>query len=257
MTFGSSYPKARKAFENIEEKVRQSYPNTPVRWAYTSKIIRNKLAKEGIDLDSPAEALAKMADQGFTRVAVQSLHIIRGCEYHDLRSVVQGFRFMQNRFDKILIGSPLLNKPASLERVKKVMLENIPEERNPDEAVVFMGHGTHHPSNAFYQAMAYKFQQSDPLVYLGTVEGAPKLQAILADLKKKNVKRIYLLPFMSVAGDHARNDLAGNSKNSWKSILQSKGYQVKTVLKGMAEYDNVVRIWLESLQKSISHFEER
>lgn len=48
------------------------HPDIPVRWAYTSHIIREKLAKQGKDLDSPEAALSKMMDEKFTHVAVQT-----------------------------------------------------------------------------------------------------------------------------------------------------------------------------------------
>jgi len=47
VAFGSSIPEAQVSFENIEKKVRAAFPDVPVHWAYTSSIIRHKLAKEG------------------------------------------------------------------------------------------------------------------------------------------------------------------------------------------------------------------
>ncbi|MFW6314430.1 MAG: sirohydrochlorin cobaltochelatase, partial [Desulfohalobiaceae bacterium] len=39
VAFGSSYPQAQDAFDNIEEQVEETFPETPVRWAYTSKMV--------------------------------------------------------------------------------------------------------------------------------------------------------------------------------------------------------------------------
>ena len=83
VAFGSSKTSAQISFENIDKQVKATYPDIPVRWAYTSHIIRRKLAKQGKYLDSPEIALAKMMDEGFTHVAVQSLHTIAGSEYHE------------------------------------------------------------------------------------------------------------------------------------------------------------------------------
>ena len=255
VTFGTSYSDAQKAFQNIDKQVKEQYPETPVRWAYTSKMIREKLASRDKDIPSPAEALAKMKAQGFTHVAVQSLHIIKGYEYGDLKSVVEGFGSMHGKMQHIELGAPLLSSPESLIKVRDSMLNNIPGARKEDEAVIFMGHGTHHPNNAFYQAMYYQFQQKDPLTYIGTIGDKPGLDTILSDLEQKDVEKVYLLPFMSVAGDHAQNDMAGDGENSWKSILEENGYKVKTVLKGMGEYDNIVDIWIQNLNDSMAHLE--
>ena len=57
VAFGSSEASAQVSFENIDRKVKAAYPNIPVRWAYTSHIIRAKLARQGKQLDAPEVAL--------------------------------------------------------------------------------------------------------------------------------------------------------------------------------------------------------
>ncbi len=254
VAFGSSYPQAQASFENIEDQVKKTFPDIPVSWAYTSKIIRHKMAEEGKNLDSVAVALAKMMDKGFTHVAVQSLHTISGAEFHDLQTVVNGFESMNKGLERILVGYPLLAKHKDLVQVRKNMLENIPTKRQKDQAVILMGHGTHHPSNAFYAAMAYEFQKEDPNVYVGTVEESPTLEDIITELKAKGTKKAYLMPFMSVAGDHVRNDMAGDGPDSWKSILENEGIEAEAILKGTAEYDNMVSIWIDHLKGPMNHF---
>ncbi len=252
VAFGSSYPQAQASFESIEALAKKSFPETPVRWAFTSRIIRSKLAKEGKDLHSPATALARMRDEGFTRVAVQSLHTIPGAEFHDLQSIVKGFQSMSGGFEQLLLGRPLLAAPEDLKRVQQAMLENIPPERKAEEAVIFMGHGTHHPSNAFYPAMAYGLQQKDQNIYLGVVEGSPTLEDLLPELKAKGTQKAYLMPFMSVAGDHVRNDMAGEGPESWKSVLNRAGIETEPVLRGTAEFDNLVAVWIDHLRKTMN-----
>jgi sirohydrochlorin cobaltochelatase len=253
VAFGSSESSAQISFETIDKKARAAYPDIPIFWAYTSHIIRHKLAKAGKIVDSPEVALGKMADQGFTHVAVQSLHSIGGAEYHDLRRVVGGFSVM-GAFEQIILGYPLMSTQKDMERVKAAILNTIPKDRKKDEAVVLMGHGTHHPANAFYAAMMFQVQLSDPNVFIGTVEGYPDVNDIIALLRAKKIKTAWLMPFMSVAGDHAKNDMAGDEPDSWKTILTSAGIQCKVVLKGTAEYADYVDIWIDHIGGPLSHF---
>jgi sirohydrochlorin cobaltochelatase len=253
VAFGSSEESAQVSFDNIDKKVKAAYPDIPVKWAFTSHIIRKKLAAQGKQLDSPEVALAKMADEGFTHVAVQSLHTIAGAEYHDLRKVVGAFQMMGN-FASIILGYPLLATQEDMGRVVDAILATIPAERTAGEAVVLMGHGTHHPANAFYAALMFQVQLQDPNVYIGTVEGYPGLDTILALLKKNNIKKAYLMPFMSVAGDHAKNDMAGAEEDSWVSILTKEGIECIPVLKGTAEFDQFVDIWVDHLGGPLHHF---
>lgn len=253
VAFGSSEASAQVSFENIDKKARAAYPDTPIFWAYTSHIIRHKLAKAGKIIDSPEVALAKMADEGFTHVAVQSLHSIGGAEYHDLRRIVGGFSVM-GAFEKIILGYPLMSIQKDMERVKAAILNTIPKDRKKNEAVVLMGHGTHHPANAFYAAMMFQVQLSDPNVFIGTVEGYPDVNDIIALLQAKKIKTAWLMPFMSVAGDHAKNDMAGDEEDSWKTILTSAGIKCKVVLKGTAEYDDYLDIWIDHIGGPMAHF---
>lgn len=253
VAFGSSEESAQISFDNIDKKVKAAFPDIPVRWAFTSHIIRRKLAARGKQLDSPEVALAKMADEGFTLVAVQSLHTIAGAEYHDLRKVVGAFQ-MTGSFESIILGYPLLATQEDMVRVVDAILATIPRERADTEAVVLMGHGTHHPANAFYAALMFQLQLQDPNVYIGTVEGYPGLDTILALLKKNNIKKAYLMPFMSVAGDHAKNDMAGAEEDSWVSILTKEGIDCVPVLKGTAEFDQFVDIWVDHLGGPLNHF---
>jgi sirohydrochlorin cobaltochelatase len=254
VAFGSSEASAQVSFENIDRKVKAAWPDVPVYWAYTSRIIRHKLVGQGKTLDSPAVALAHMADQQFTHVAVQSLHTIAGAEYHDLRRVVGAFKSMGD-FESIILGYPLLATQADMEKTVNVLFDMIPADRKKEDVVVFMGHGTHHPSNAFYAALMFQAQQRDPLVFIGGVEGYPEIGEIRSWLAEKKIKTAWLLPFMSVAGDHAKNDMAGDETDSWKSILSEAGIACHTVMKGTAEYDSFVDIWLSHLEDVLHHFD--
>ncbi len=128
VAFGSSEESAQVSFENIDKRVKKAYPEIPVKWAYTSHIIRKKLAKQGEILDSAEVALAKMVDDGCTHVAVQSLHTIAGAEYHDLRKVVGSFQAMGG-FESIILGYPLLATQEDMVRAVDAILATIPKDR--------------------------------------------------------------------------------------------------------------------------------
>jgi len=256
VAFGTSVPEAQAAFDHIGQLVKKAVPDTPVRWAYTSAIIRNKLAKEGKQLDSMATALAKMMDEGFTHVAIQSLHTIHGEEFHDLVVTANAFRHLPEGFDAIAIGNPLLSGQKDIEAVAEALLANGPKARKAGEALVLMGHGTPHPANSVYAAMMYHLQRKDPMAFIGTVEGSPEIGDVVELLKAKKVKKAYLMPFMAVAGDHAINDMAGDEDDSWKSILAKEKIQTEAILKGTAEFDNIAAIWVDHLKEAMARLKK-
>ncbi|MFZ7125352.1 MAG: sirohydrochlorin cobaltochelatase [Desulfobacterales bacterium] len=253
VAFGSSEASAQVSFDNIERKVMSAYPDVPVRWAYTSSIIRRKLAGQGRQLDSPEVALARMQDEGFTHVAVQSLHTIAGKEFHDLRRTVTAFQMM-GEMERVLLGNPLLATQEDMERAVEGILALIPAQRKKDEAVVLMGHGTHHPSNAFYAALMFQVQRRDPNIFIGCVEGYPEIGDIQTMLNENRIRKVYLMPFMSVAGDHAKNDLAGEEPDSWMSVLTAAGFACEVVLKGTAEFDAFADIWVGHIADPMGRF---
>ena len=61
------------------------------------------------------------------------------------------------------------------------------------------------------------------------------LDYVRSRLKRRQVRRVTLAPLMIVAGDHAKNDLAGDGPDSWKSILVRDGYEVEADLRGLGE----------------------
>jgi sirohydrochlorin cobaltochelatase len=82
------------------------------------------------------------------------------------------------------------------------------------------------------------------------VEGFPSLAEILDDLRLHDLRRVVLKPFLIVAGDHARNDLAGPEKDSWQSVLTREGLNVIPVIRGLGEQPAVARIFVKHIAEA-------
>lgn len=254
VAFGTSDPEAAKAFDLVEKRARDQFPGVELRWAYTSKMIRAKLAKQGKQLDSPETVFAKLMSDGYTHVAVLSLHTIPGEEFHELYQNAHLFGQMAGGFQKILVSRPLLSSTKDMQTVAAALLKNVPG-RQAGDAVIFMGHGTeHHPADAIYLAMNQVFQELDPNAFVAAVEGSNSIETVVPKLTIRKVKKVFLVPLMSVAGDHAKNDMAGAEKDSWKSILTERGFTCEAILKGTAEIPEIVDVWLDHLNTAFSHF---
>jgi sirohydrochlorin cobaltochelatase len=254
VAFGTSDQEAAKAFAVVEKRARERFPGVEMRWAYTSRMIRAKLAKQGKPLDSPETAFAKLMDDDYTHVAVLSLHTIPGEEFHELYQNAHLFGQMSGGFQKILVARPLLSSSRDMDTVAAALLKNIPG-RKAEDAVVFMGHGTeHHPSDAIYLAMNQVFQEFDSNAFVAAVEGRNSLENVIPKLKKNKVKKVFIAPLMAVAGEHAKNDMAGDETGTWKSILTEKGFKCEPILKGTAEIPEIVDVWLDHLNSAFSNF---
>ena len=109
VAFGTTVPEAQISFENIERSVKKTFPGIPVRWGYTSRTIIRKMGEKGKQLATPEEALSSMMRENFTHVAVQSLHVMPGAEFHGLVKNVQRFADMSKGLKKVIVGYPLMS----------------------------------------------------------------------------------------------------------------------------------------------------
>lgn len=247
--FGTTIESAQKTLKNIDQVFKSEFPNTEIRWAFSAKFIRKKLRKSGINYDSPEQALAKLGEDGYKKVAVQSLHTIPGSEYNNLKHTVKAFNNMPKGTQTVVLGKPLLFSHKDMINASKALLTNISNKRKSKEAVLFMGHGSHHNANIYYPALQYYISKQDKNTFIGTVEGAPLIEDIIPELKERKIKTVWLMPLMSVVGDHALNDLAGDEDDSWKSRLKQLGFKVKVYNKATADMPQVLDIWVSHLKK--------
>ncbi|MEJ2235917.1 MAG: sirohydrochlorin cobaltochelatase, partial [Syntrophobacterales bacterium] len=183
VAFGTTVPEAQISYDNIERSVKKTFPGIPVRWGYTSRTIIRKMGERGKQLATPAAALSSMMRENFTHVAVQSFHVMPGAEFHGLVKNVHRFEGMSKGLKKVMVGYPLMTTSEDVQKVAEASIQIIPQERRKTDAVVFMGHGTYHPANVYYAALNYHVQKLDPNVFVGTVEGWPEIDDIMADLK--------------------------------------------------------------------------
>ena len=244
VAFGTSMDSGKPALDAIGKAYTDK--GGTVVWAYTSDIIRNKLAGEGKKIFSVNAALDECARLGIKELHIQSLHITPGEEFSMLeRMIVKNLTKNPGRFDKVLLGHPLLESEQDLDEVTDAVLADIAAERKAGDAVVLMGHGNDRgPGDLSMAAVHNAFLAKDPLVFLATVEGANSFERILPQLKEKGVKRVFLQPFMIVAGDHANNDLAGDEEDSWASQIKAEGITTLPRLKGLGEIAGVRAVFL-------------
>ncbi len=270
VVFGTSYPEAQAAYENIERVYREEFPQAEVRIAFTSDFIRRKLLdRDNVTIDNPLTALAHLNDEGYTDVVVQSLHVIPGEEFHDLANILESVRGIEGKFGfrNLVLGEPLLMNLEDYRNVSRALASQFEQnttgtERTPHSsprdagqmAVIFMGHGTEHSANSAYSQMANILAEDHENVFLGTVEGYPGYDEVLASLNESGVKKARLIPLMVVAGDHALNDLTGNESESWKSMLEKEGFEIDYNLLGMGENDGIVEIFVGHTKEAFAKF---
>lgn len=246
--YGTANPLGRSALTGFETLCRARFQGLPVRWAFTSPLLRERLARQRQKSDSVKKALLRLYFEKFTKIAIQPLQTIPGREYEDIRdaadeiSVATGVEYT--------LGRPLLCAEST--RVREALSAYIPLGRLPEEDVIFVGHGAKHVAEKLYGDLARAFAERGENIFIGTMSGSLGLSQILPRLRSQ---RVWLLPLLSVVGKHALADICGDAPEAWKTRLEAAGHDCMPVLTGMAESRQVGEIWLDSLECALNSLE--
>jgi sirohydrochlorin cobaltochelatase len=245
VAFGTSVPEARKVFEYIDAAARKRYPGRDIRWAFTSEFIRKKLKARGVVTQSVEEVIADLRDRGIDRAVFQSLHVVPGQEFHEIGEAnAAGI--------KVAVGKALMTTDADIAAV----LDALSPEIKPDAANIVAAHGNdHHPEfNQQIIAFAQAIQAGKKNVFVCTVEGQPGTGGLQAARKlAAKTGKANFIPLMIVAGDHIQNDVLGDEKDSWKSLVDAKE---ATCAKPLGYNDAILAIYFRHIDEAMKELDE-
>lgn len=305
-TFGSTYELPQTTFSAIVKDYEKKYPNADIYLSFTSRTCVSRVgAKIGKYFAQPDLWLRAIGEAGYKKVGVQSLHVIPGEEYLSLMNTDVKKNFMIPFPDiQVAKGACLLDNGGEkdgdndVETVANVLYNEFCKEKvEKNEFVILMGHGnpdkeyTH--ANARYSQLEAALQKLDgdkKRIFVGTVDyGDMMFSYIRQELatatgnpqannaangttqQAANGVVLHLAPLMSVAGDHAHNDMAGDLESpqtvadvnpyepdheaefSWKLKLRKLGYTVEEsncYMIGLGDYANLRQVWMGHLDMS-------
>ena len=300
VAFGSTWNNAFLAFDKTKAAYEAAFPNADVYVCFSSDICINR-ASVGENVDDngnivkrdyyePRYLLHAIGAAKYSKIYVQSLQVIPGEEFAAVVASVK--KFMNNGYigdahlddaylakladdEAIFLGLPLLNDPeVDVPEVAK-QLNNLYKSEAQQGVVAFMGHGNPDSYDTFkanvrYTQLEQELQKLNPNYFVGTVDmpGNYK-QDVLERMRDKKIMsgKMYLHALMSIAGDHAHNDMAGegdeywnpmdpeNEDNSWYEFFSHAGYDVTVPLSGkhplgLLELQGVRDVWVKHTQKA-------
>lgn len=245
VSFGTSHEDARNhSIEQIHQDIQAVNPEIVLEQAYTSGMILHKLSKEHIHINTVEEAVNHVRENKVECLYVIPTHMIPGIEYRKMLGILEQYR---NDFQKIRVATPVLNTEKDCYDLVPILKEMY--EMKEEYEYILMGHGSEDEANIRYVQMNQAFKAARfHNVRIASVEAKPDLDDAIEELQAHgNRKKVILYPFMVVAGDHAKNDMAGE-ENSYVSRLQDAGYQVEVHLKGLGEYPEFRRIYVDKFK---------
>ena len=276
VTFGTTTD-AKETYDAFSDQLQKELPeewrSAPVTWAYTSEIVRERVNKQYAEQGDPRrlksliQVLADLEDQGYRKVAVQSLHIFPGQEYEQLEREIAAFRGLGMHIE---YGGTLLHRWDMLfAAVNAVAPDFLPKGEG---CTLLVTHGTPQTfpgSNSTYLGLDRYLTETFGSVSVGTVDGIISRKEALGRVKGCAPARVRVVPFMYVAGDHIMSDIMGDKPDkegvpSWAMELQAAGvkveavtteYQGRRVFKGLGFYPEINNIFIKQLIASLERLE--
>ena len=168
-------------------------------------------------------------------------------------------------------------------QLAKVLYEDT-KDKTKDGIVAFMGHGNpedydYYGANIRYTELEQALQEisGSKKYYVGTVDMPENYKTnVLERMQKNGIKngKVYCFPLMSIAGDHAHNDMAGDDDawdenkgyevndegevedTSWKNYFAHNGYTCNDdvldgCVTGLLENTKVRQLWLNHIKRAI------
>ena len=295
VAFGSTWNNAFLAFDQTKKAYETAFPNADVYVCFSSDICINR-ASVGENVDDNGEIVRRdyyepryllhaIGAAKYEKIYVQSLQVIPGEEFAAVVASVK--KFMNNGYiatahlddtylaklaetENIFLGMPLLNDSVKdVTRVAKELNDLYATEAQGG-VVAFMGHGNPDKYDTFkanvrYTQLEKALQKYNPNYFVGTVDMPKNYKEDVADrMESKGFTsgKVYLHALMSIAGDHAHNDMAGEGDDYWKPMapddesvswfefFSHKGYDVSVPAinnhpQGLLELPGVQRVWIE------------
>ena len=294
VAFGSTWNNAFLAFDKTKAAYEAAFPQADVYVCFSSDICINR-ASVGENVDDngnivkrdyyePRYLLHAIGAAKYSKIYVQSLQVIPGEEFAAVVASVK--KFMNNGYigdahlddaylaklaenEAIFLGMPLLSNPeVDVPEVAK-QLNNLYASEAKQGVVAFMGHGNPDTYDTFkanvrYNQLEEELQKFSPNYFVGTVDMPDNYKQDVYDrMKAKGINsgKVYLHALMSIAGDHAHNDMAGEGDEywtpmapesedvSWFEFFSHMGYEAIVPVtnnhpQGLLELSGVLNVWI-------------
>jgi len=311
VAFGSTWEQAYDTFDKVVDDYKAQFSGWDVYLSFSSAIcINNARAGENVDPKDyydPEHWLTAIGLAGYQQIVVQSLQVIPGEEYRRVRdSYVKDFmnnrngdftdKYMKSIDRQVVVGTPLMAEESDA----KTLATTLNNESDIKAAVAkgivaFMGHGNpegydYYGGNIRYLQLESYLRDINQNYYVGTVDmdetyAEDVLDHIaggtfvyqVGDMKKtityevNDNKKAQLFVLMSIAGDHAHNDMADDEDpESWYSLFNADGIKTEAYetnftepcwkqyksgeeyIPGLAERSAVRKLWMNHTKEAIA-----
>lgn len=227
VSFGSSN---LDTYNLLAMAIKERFPTVEVRQAFTSSFMIRRLASRGILIDTLPDAIAKLRDEGFTRIILLPTHLTPGEEFDN--------KIKPCAAEDVEIIAPLLSDSKVLPTIIDCF------KPNADEDLILVGHGSPHRHNPIYEQLQ---RLTGDKIHIGVIEetDTPNFADVVERLKKSRAEKVLLAPLLFNAGMHVDKDIAGG----WFDKLNALSYKVRVVREGLGNFESFRELYIKKLEE--------
>lgn len=273
VTFGSTWDAPQETFKGMKEQFAKKFSNMDVYFSFTSEICMTRCAAKGWNYYAPSFYLEAIGLAGYKTVCVQSLHVIPGEEYLRVQNSVKDFHYSGDHPEfgdiKVYLAGPLLESEDDVKEVATILHKNYKAKVDAGKIVTFMGHGNpegwnYGNGNSRYTMLEEELQKTYSSNYFVATVDMEDNYVDKHDFPHASAGKasgdVICHPLMSIAGDHANNDMKGGvsendpEEGSWRYELNKAGYTCPLSncdIKGLADYSEIVNVWISHMSAAL------
>ena len=290
VAFGSTWQQAYDAFDLTRSEYAKEFSDYDVYLSFSSAICINRArAAENTaarDFYEPKYWLESLGRAKYSEIIVQSMQVIPGEEYGRVVNAMKDFANNSNGDldDEYLanmtlkMGLPLMATEGDAKTLAVELNKNLKSYASKG-AMLLMGHGNPdeydtYKANVRYTQLENYLRTINPNYFVGTVDMMENFKTHVRERMEAagiTTGKVYCAPLMSIAGDHAHNDMAGDDDaweegvgftpnaegevedTSWKCYFEHLGYTIepeaytddKGLVKGLLEYKNIRDLYIQ------------
>lgn len=236
-SFGSADDSIRaQIFDKLAAEIQAQFPALELRQAFTSNFMIRKLARRGIFIATPTEAISQLRAEGFGRIILLPTHLTPGEEFDNKIQICAA--------DDVEIIPPLLSEPIN-EQILTTILDCF--KRDADEDLILIGHGSPHRHNPVYENLQ---RLTGNRIHIGVIEESdtPNFSDVVTRLKASRADKIVIAPLLFNGGVHVSEDIAG-AGDSWFNRLTAQGYKVRVIRDGLGSFESFRKLYINKLEE--------
>jgi len=205
--FGSEIEQQK--YLDLKKTIEQRFDECDVFIAVSSRMVLKHLIKKGFDYKNLPQTLSDADMIGYKNIIVASINLFPADEHEVVKKTVQGFR--EFSFSNIRVSNAIFTKTKDTTLFLKELDETITKK---DTANLYIIHGTPKLELGGLHSASYVdefLKMLNPNNITCSLEGANPFfalkDAIVREIKNKNLKKVQIVPMLLVAGNHYIKDM--------------------------------------------------